>query len=198
MDALLQRFRYTCAAQAVLGHRGGVGAGAIQLAAGGVAFTLEGGDEHAGAEQRDPFAPQPGPGATCSPATTRSSVTAATAASRRSPAPSATRPDASSATTPTAHTAESEHASNTSSPASRTAKYCASAADEVRPSTTASTSSPDPGTSKPTSNYGSALSWLGDPMSGNRWARSNYQSPLLFASLSRRLFGRISGQFCSM
>ena len=49
-------------AQAVLAQRGGSGAGAVQLAAGGGAFAGHCGDEHSRAEQRDPFSPQPRPG----------------------------------------------------------------------------------------------------------------------------------------
>jgi hypothetical protein len=67
-------------------------------------------------------------------------------------------PAAQSTTTATGHTAASEPASNTSSPGSRTGKYCGNAAAEATPSTTASTSPPDSGTSRTTSNYGSPLS----------------------------------------
>jgi hypothetical protein len=48
VGALLQRFRHACPAQAVLAHRGGVGTGPVELATGGVAFVVQGCDEHAG------------------------------------------------------------------------------------------------------------------------------------------------------
>ena len=70
----------------------------------------------------------------------------------------ATPPAESSATTTTGCTAGSEPASNTSSPDSKTGKYSGNAAAAARPSTTATRSSPDSGTSKSTSNYGSTLS----------------------------------------
>ncbi len=63
------------------------------------------------------------------------------------------RPDrAGRATTTTGHTAASGPASNTSSPDSRTGKYCDNAAAEATPSTTAAKSSPDYRTSRPTPN----------------------------------------------
>jgi len=68
-----------------------------------------------------------------SPAITRSSVTAATTASKRSPHPGATTPAGSSAMTTTAHTAGSRPASSTSSPGSKTGKYYANVADTARP-----------------------------------------------------------------
>ena len=62
MGALGECFGHSGPAQAVLAQRGGSGAGARQLAAGGGAFAGEGGHEHAGAEQGNPLAPQPHPG----------------------------------------------------------------------------------------------------------------------------------------
>jgi hypothetical protein len=46
----------------VLAHRGGPGAGAEKLPAADCAFGGQGGDQHARAEQGNPFAPQPSPG----------------------------------------------------------------------------------------------------------------------------------------
>jgi hypothetical protein len=85
-------------------------------------------------------------------------VTAATAASPPSPHPGATRLAAPSATTTTGCIGESEPASNTSSPDSKTGRYCVNAAAAPTPSATASKSSPDYGISRPTINYGSILS----------------------------------------
>lgn len=61
METLRERLGHSPAAQAVLAHRGRPGAGAIKPAAGGVAFVLQGGHQHAGTKQCDPFAPQPRP-----------------------------------------------------------------------------------------------------------------------------------------
>jgi hypothetical protein len=60
-----------------------------------------------------------------------------------------------------ANTGESAPASNTSSPGAKTGKSCGNANDAAKPSTTASTSSPDSGTSRPVDNYGSTLSCWG-------------------------------------
>ena len=73
------------------------------------------------------------------------------------------RPAGSSATTTSGPTAGSGPASNTSSPGSKTGKYCGNAAAGATPSTTASTSSPDSGTSRPAINYGSTLSGSRNP-----------------------------------
>ena len=73
----------------------------------------------------------------------------------------ATKPAGSSAATATRCTAGSGPASSTSSPGSKTGRYCDNAAAAARPSTTASTSSPDSGTSRPATNYGSTPSRLG-------------------------------------
>src|ERR1700730_4868815 len=62
MGALGEGFWPQRPAQAVLGKRGGSGAGARQGAAGGFAFAFEGGHQHAGAEQGNSFAPQARPG----------------------------------------------------------------------------------------------------------------------------------------
>jgi hypothetical protein len=70
----------------------------------------------------------------------------------------ATTPAGSSAPTTTGCTAGSGPASNTSSPVSKTGRYCGNAAAAATPSTTTWTSSPDSGTSKPTINYGSTPS----------------------------------------
>jgi hypothetical protein len=72
--------------------------------------------------------------------------------------PDATTPAGSSAMTTTGRTAGSGPASNTSSPASKTGKYCGNADVVAMPSTTASKSSPASGTSKPTRHDGSTLS----------------------------------------
>jgi transposase len=62
MGALGQGLGHPRPAQAVLAQRGGSGAGARHLAAGGFALMRECVDEHAGAEQGDPLAPQARPG----------------------------------------------------------------------------------------------------------------------------------------
>jgi hypothetical protein len=66
----------------------------------------------------------------------------------------ATAPATSSMTTTTAIIDASEPGSNTSSPDSKTGKSFGNAAAAANPSTTASKSSPDSGTSRPTPNYG--------------------------------------------
>jgi hypothetical protein len=65
------------------------------------------------------------------------------------------RQPGSSATTTTANTGVSAPASNTSPPRSKTGKSCDNADDAAKPSTTASTPSPDSGTSRTRDNYGS-------------------------------------------
>jgi hypothetical protein len=65
------------------------------------------------------------------------------------------RQPGSSTTTTTANTGVSAPASNTSPPGSKTGKSCGNADDAAKPSTTASTPSPDSGTSRPVDNYGS-------------------------------------------
>jgi hypothetical protein len=74
---------------------------------------------------------------TCSPASARSSVTAAPAASTRSPHQHQTSPAGSSATITTAHTGASPPPSSMSSPESRIGRSFDNAADEATPTTTA-------------------------------------------------------------
>jgi hypothetical protein len=61
VGALRKDLGHALAAQAVLAHGGGAGAGPVQAPTIGLAFGGQGRDEHAWAEQGDPFAPQPRP-----------------------------------------------------------------------------------------------------------------------------------------
>src|SRR5574337_437776 len=98
-------------------------------------------------------------------------------ASPRSPTPAAEPTAGSSTTTTTNAHAASAPALKTSSPGSRTGKSCGNADAATKPSTTASKSSPDSGTSKPADDYGStpAPGASDKPASLNAATGSGYQ-----------------------
>jgi hypothetical protein len=62
MCALRQGLGYSLPARALLAQRRGSGGGPVEPAAAGGALACQRGEEHAGAKQRNPLAPQAGPG----------------------------------------------------------------------------------------------------------------------------------------